>query len=205
MKKITTIAAIPLLVILFLNSCGDKTVQKIPQSIEKDLFQANQDFTERKFDNALENVEKIIKAHSGYLPPQVLKGKILFYTKRYKESEQVFAGILKKEPGHQGALLWLARLAMTDKKTEALAEGYLLHGLNNHPEDFAMHVELARFYSATGNMRQAMAEYQKTLLTEFELATAYRNYEALLTQHKLVDRALKIKAKRIALEAARDK
>lgn len=205
MKKFRVLYVIALLAIFMLIRCDDKPIQKIPQSVEKDLFQANQDFVDRKFDNALENAEKIIKVHSGYLPAQVLKGKILFYTKRYKESEQVFQGILKREAGHQGALLWLARILMTNKKTEAQAEAYLLHGLNNNPEDFTMHFELARFYAKTGNLRQAMVEYQKTLLTELDLSTAYRSYESLLIQHKLTDRAEKIKARRIALEVARDK
>ncbi len=205
MKKIGISQIITLLVILIFSYCGEKTVQKIPPAIEKDLFQANQDFIERKFDSSLESAEKIIKAYAAYLPAQVLKGKIFFYTKKYKESEQVFSAILKKEAGHQGALLWLARIAMTEKKTEAQAESYLLHGLNNHPEDFAMHVELARFYAKTGNLRQAMVEYQKVLMSELELATAYRGYEALLVQHKLTERAEKIKARRLVLEAVRDK
>lgn len=186
-------------------SCSEKKSQKIPQDIEKDLFQANQDFLNRKFDTALENTEKIIKAHSAYLPAAVLKGKILFFTKKYKESQKVFSEVLKQEPGHQGALLWSARIAMLDKKTEKEAEQYLLHGLNNQPEDFVMHMELARFHTKTGNLRQAMLEYQKLIATELELANAYRNYEALLLQHKLVDRAEKIKAKRMALESAKAK
>lgn len=182
-------------------SCREKASQKIPKTIEKELFQANQDFLNQKFDSSLENTDKIIRAHSDYLPAAVLKGKILFFTKRYAESRKVFSAILAKEPGHQGALLWSARVAMSDKQTEKDAEQYLLHGLNNQPEDFAMHAEMARYHTKTGNLRQAMVEYQNLIVTELELANAYRNYEALLLQHKLNERAEKIKAKRLALES----
>lgn len=185
--------------------CGEKSTHKIPPSIEKELFQANQEFLDRKFDTALEQTEKIIKAHSSYLPAAMLKGKILFFTKKYAESRRIFSEILKQEPGHQGALLWSARIAMLDQRTQKDAEQLLLHGLNNHPEDFAMHLELARFHTKAGNLRQAMVEYQQIMATELELANAYRNYEALLLQHKLVDRAEKIKAKRLALESSKTK
>lgn len=205
MKKRKIGFLLNILALAAVSSCGEKNSHKIPLNIEKELFQANQDFVDRKFDNALENTEKIIKSHASYLPAAVLKGKILFFTKKYPDSRKVFSEILSQEPGHQGALLWLARLAMLDEKTQREAEQYLLHGLNNHPEDFVMHLELARYHTRTGNLRQAMVEYQKTLATELELANAYRNYESLLLQHKLVDRAEKIKTKRMVLESGKTK
>jgi predicted Zn-dependent protease len=191
--------------VVLLAYCKEKETPKIPKDVEKDLFQANQEFLDKKFDSALELTEKVMKSHSEYLPAAVLKGKILFYTKKHKEAVEVFSKILKAEPGHQGALLWLARIAVLDKKTQADAERYLLHGLNNHPEDFVLHYELAKLYNNAGNLRQAMVEYQKALMMEDELTSVYRNYEALLVQHKLSDRANRIKAKRIALEAIREK
>lgn len=201
MRKNKIQVAWMLLTIFTMINCGEKNSQKIPENLQKELFEANQDFIERKFDSVLERTEKVIKANASYLPAAFLKGKTLFFTKKYQESRKVFTSMLRQEPGHQGALLWLARIAMLDQKAQEEAEQYLLHGLNNHPEDFTLHVELARLYTRKGNLRQAMVEYQKIVATELELASAYRNYESLLIQHKLVERAARIKTKRIALES----
>lgn len=186
-------------------ACGPKDSGQIPKDIENELFKANQEFLEKKFDTALESTERVIKAHHEYLPALVLKGKILFYTKKHKEARGIFTEVLKREAGHQGALVWLARIALADKKTEAEAEKYLRHGLNNHPEDYVMHMEMARYYARIGNLRQAMVEYQKLTSLEGELDAIYRGYEALLIQHKLTERAAKIKSKRMALEGSKDK
>ena len=93
--------------------------------------------------------------------------------------------MINKQPGHQGALLWLARIAMSDKKSEPNAEGYLLRALNNNPEDFSMHFELAKYYERVGNLRQSMLEYEKSISFEYELVDIYRNYEKILMRHKL--------------------
>lgn len=189
---------------IMLSSCTKKNQHVMPKDLEKLLFDANQDFLSRKFDTSLERVEKIIKKYPEYLPAQMLAGKIRFYTKKRKEAQDIFKSILSKEPGHQGALLWLARLAMSEKKTMSNAHDLLLHALNNNPEDFALHLEMANYYNKTGNMRQAMLEYQKALGMEGELLSAYGAYEAILVRHNLKDRAARIRKKRLGLEKIRN-
>lgn len=191
---------IALFLVLSSIQCGQKAEFKIPKEALKSAFNAQKAFLDKKFDTVLAITANIQKKYPNLIPTLVLKGKVYFYTKKFPKAESAFLEILTKNPNHQEALLWLARIYLINEKTLSKAEKYLKSGINNNSEDFLFHYYLAKVYEKKGMVKLALKEYQRALRAEFELMNIYQGYENLLIKLNIKDRAKKIASKRLAMK-----
>jgi len=173
--------------------------QELPEAIQKKLYQANVAYLKKEFDTALDTTKIIAVKYPNLSRNLLLQGKIFFFTKRFKESLEVFNEILKEQPNHQEALIWMAQLYALKNETLDMSEKYLKKAINNNPSNHRLYYLLGNVYRRKGDIKNSLRHFKQTLRVELELLNIYADYEKLLKKAGLKERADRIRKKKVEL------
>lgn len=185
--KRTEIYIVLIMVAVFLSSC-----QKSGDLSKEDLAiyqEALSEFEGKKFDTALEKVNTLQKSYSGNPEVIGLKGKILFYTRKFKESEQVFSNLAKNNPGSAYAWIWKGKAQAAQPETRDRALDSFQRALQVDPENARAYYYIGRLYEGRQMYKEAILSYQRSLIAEYQVSRTHLHMGLLFSKLGLDDRA----------------
>lgn len=169
-----------LLMAFVLCSCGTKAVDAHLKA-GRDLY-----FT-RDFANAEYELTKSLAVKES-AEARYLRGKCLFFSRRFPEAVSDFDALRRKAPDHVGALLWSVRARLAVGQVPDGMEGELRTLLSRDEENVAAAQVLGTLLEAKGDSLGAMAAYQKSLIYEKELSLTHRRIDRLRSQMGMSNR-----------------
>lgn len=113
-------------------------------------------------DEAEQALKKCLQVDPKYLPAWRQMAEIYLDQKQYEKAGLLYAQVLSSEPNDADALIGVANCEIEQRETDAAIDhlNTLLNLIPDHPD---AHYLLATAYLKAGNMKQALAHYQKQL------------------------------------------
>ncbi len=147
-------------------------------------FYSNQKFAEA------ENVLKpVYENHPERIESGVLLAKVYFFTRKFRESEEILQRLLSMHESNPYVMIWLGKLLAVQETRMPEAVKIFQKVLKNDPENFAAHYYLGRCLEDSGKIKEALAEYQSALAMEQQLSKIHLHMGLMLHDLQMEDRS----------------
>ncbi len=157
----------------------------------KQFTEAQTLYRNKKFDDALARLKKLREARPDYLEAASLEARILFFTKRFDESEAVLNEVLADDPHNPHALMWLGKTIAVNPERQPEAAEHFRAIITRDPENYMARYYLGRCLEAQNKIRPALLEYQAALAMEYQVSKIHLHMGRLLSGIQMQDRAQK--------------
>lgn len=136
------------------------------------------------------SLKKVIELNPAATEAHVLLGTFYQSRNRFAEAEQQFRNAMDIDPKSPGPRAAIARLYLVEGK-KAEAEEFLKQAKRDFPDNSAGYRMLGDFYSATGDLGKATAEYAALYHEHPKDLQVKKNYIQVLILNKRYDEARK--------------
>lgn len=178
------------LALLFVTAaCGDNGA--LTEEQLKRFTEAQTLYRNKKFDDALSRLKQLREERPDALEAASLEARILFFTKQFKESEQLLQEVLDRDPNNPHALMWLGKTIAVDGERQAEAADHFREIIQRDPENYMARYYLGRCLEAQNKIRPALLEYQAALAMEYQISKIHLHMGRLLSGINMEDRASK--------------
>tara|TARA_B100001939_G_scaffold348043_1_gene372134 strand:- start:17005 stop:17544 length:540 start_codon:yes stop_codon:yes gene_type:complete len=126
-------------------------------------MEAHKNYIRQDFPRSRSILLDLIEKNDDWIPPRILNGKILYFTRKFSGAENQFRNILSMEPDHPYAQQWLARTIATDPGRTGEAIKLLKRILDRNPDDITAHYLLARCATRAEKPRLAISHFKDAL------------------------------------------
>ena len=124
--------------------------------------------TEKKFDQALADLDALIKTDGGNPRLYEVRGMVLYQLKRTDDGNKSFDKAIQLQPGEVGPYIQRARLRSQQKDTKGALDD-LKAALNIEPDSAVVLLARARVYQQSGDAKSAKADVETALKNHPEL------------------------------------
>ena len=109
--------------------------------------------------------------------------------KDFSGAESVLREFLGHEPAHPYALMWLGRTVSAQEGRAAEASAIYRKVLATDPDNHFAHYYLGRSLEAEGKLKDAIAEYERSLAAEYQISKVHLHMARLFKELDMKDRA----------------
>lgn len=146
-------------------------------------------YQNRKLPEALEAADRFHQRFPEFGEAAVLSARIRFFMKDFSGAEIVLKDYLKHEPDHPYALMWLGRTVSAQEGRAAEASAVYRKVLAADPDNHFAHYYLGRSLEAEGKLKDAIAEYERSLAAEYQISKVHLHMARLFKELDMHDRA----------------
>jgi len=133
---------------------------------------ANELLRERKYDEAISELETVVKMKPNYLPARFNLAQAYFNKQQYAQSEAELKHILQLDPGSDDASYLLAFNYLAEKRVPE-AKQIFSEIADKHPNHAGAHYGLGMALAAEGNLRDAIEQFKTTAQLRPDFAGIY--------------------------------
>jgi tetratricopeptide (TPR) repeat protein len=140
-----------------------------PQALEH-LRQGQTFLAEKKFDEALKEVQETVRLAPDSSLAQFWLGRVYFYRQDKEQAEKAFKQAIQLDPKNYQAMISLGRLYSLDLNKLDQAEKLLQQALEESPDNIEGRFVLGMVYALKGEKQKALNEFNFAFAKEGELA-----------------------------------
>ncbi len=146
---------------------------------------------EKKYEQAINTVEKIIKSDPEIVDAYMLLGNLYYRKRDFKKAMESFYEVLKRKPDYNFATINIINCLLGLEEFDR-AEEKIKEFLKRFPNDYALYMELGKIRLLKGDYDSALSNFKKVLKLDRKNAEAMNKIGEILIVKKKYDKAKKI-------------
>ncbi|MFC1772751.1 tetratricopeptide repeat protein [Pseudomonadota bacterium] len=154
-----------------------------PESEEGYILEARLRFAEKKYEDAIVILDKVLVKNPDHGSANMLLGAVYVAQKDYAQAEQVFERQIEINPDSASIYVELARARLATDNIAGAIQAYE-QGLQKIPDDIRLLIDLAGLREQQKDYDSAITLYEQVLLHQPNNAVGTNNLVAMLADHR---------------------